>query len=323
MKQILIAGLFMLTQMACAAGPQLVHNPFRVTPTATHLASTLIALHHLPPEIALKIIRDKNNHFLSAAGVAVMQKQQRRIWIEDRQINISKIKQLLNALDTPAHQVLLKARIVSIDDTYARDLGLLFQTSAKSATKTLTGIGSFAVPIANLGNGILLDAKLEALEKNGHAKVISSPEIVTLDHQQAMIEAGEEVPYQQKTYNNGTSVAFKKAVLRLQVTPNILANQRVLLDLHINQDKVSALTVQGVPAIHTQQLQTQVELNNKQTFMLGGIIEASSATQRQGIPYLQNIPVLGYLFRTHHKGHGRRELLIFITPDILALEKLG
>ncbi|PHQ78794.1 MAG: secretin, partial [Coxiella sp. (in: Bacteria)] len=258
------------------------------------------------------------NNFLSPQGVAVAEEKLHQLWLHDTAPKLAVIRRFIKTIDRPQHEFLLKARIVSVDDEYVRDLGILFQSSQKSSKgDAITSLGSFAVPIANLGNGGLLDVELNALEKNGHAKVVSSPQIVVLDHHQAMIESGEEVPYQQETVNGGTNVAFKKAVLKLEVTPHLLTNNRLLLDLHINQDKVSALTVQGVPAIHTQQLTTQVELNNEQTLALGGIYELNRSNQHRGVPFLNKIPLLGYLFRTHHQLRDQREMLVFITVDIL------
>ncbi len=126
------------------------------------------------------------------------------------------------------------------------------------------------------------------------------------------------MPYQQEAAYGATSISFKKAVLKLQVTPHILSPGRVLLNLHVNQDKVGLLTVKGVPTIHTQQLSTQVELNNQQTFALGGIYETNRSDQIEGLPFLQNIPLLGYLFRTHHGSHAKREMLVFVTVDFLS-----
>ena len=238
------------------------------------------------------------------------------------------MKNLIAAVDRPRQQLLLKARIVSIDNNFVRDLGALFETSqpfmatagrgnTNLATPPSSAIGSFTIPIANLQDGYLLDVKLNALEKTGHAKVVSSPELVTLDHDPAIIESGEEIPYQQETLSGGTSVSFKKAVLKLQVTPHILPNHDILLDLSVNQDKVSLLTVQGVPAIHTQQVSTEIEVKNKQTFVLGGVYEESVSNQKQGIPYLQAVPLLGYLIQNNQRVNEQRDLLVFVTVEII------
>lgn len=303
--------------------PSSLHNPFanHATVTTPTLTTTVIALHYADPSHVKSLLTNKANNLITDNDLVLVQPQQRRLVIQATAAQLKKIKQLVTILDQPQHQLLLKARIVSVDDEFVRDLGVLF-TSSKKGIATAGGqlahsMNNFTMPIANLGNGQLLDVRLKALEKTGHARLVSAPQIVALNEHPATIEAGEEVPYQQETANGGTSIAFKKAVLKLQVTPHILSRQRVLLDLRVNQDKVSALTVQGVPAIHTQQIATQVELKNKQTFVLGGVYETKYSDQHQGIPLLKDIPGLGYLFRTHHRQHDKREMLVFMTVDVL------
>ena len=173
------------------------------------------------------------------------------------------------------------------------------------------------IPIAAFSQGILLEATLTALEQSGHAQLISDPQIVTLDKHTALIEAGQEVPYQQTTEGGGTSIAFKKAVLRLQVTPEIQSPKSVLLHLTINQDEVSDLTVNGVPAINTQQLKTQVYMKNRETLVLGGVVQENKSDQHEGLPFLSKIPYLGVLFRYQKRTADRKQLLIFVTPVIM------
>ncbi len=227
----------------------------------------------------------------------------------------------------PPQQILIKAHIVNIDHNYSRELGLSFSTSANSLI-TPGGFNmnlpnpdgnssDFIIPIAALGQSIVLNATLSALEKAGHVQLISDPQLVTLDKQPAIIEAGQEVPYQQSTEGGGTSVTFKKAVLRLQVTPEIQPNQSILLHLVINQDQVSDLTINGAPAISTQQLKTQVRVKNNHTLVLGGVLQEDKSGERQGIPFLSKIPFLGALFSYQKQSHDRKQLLVFVTPVIL------
>jgi type IV pilus assembly protein PilQ len=226
----------------------------------------------------------------------------------------------------PTKQVLIKAHIVNIDRNYTQSLGLSFNTITNTLSSpsgytlnlpilanTATGI---SIPIAELGQGILLEATLSALEQEGHAESISDPQLLTLDNQPALLESGEEMPYQQTSEGGGTTISFKKAVLRLKVTPHIQLPNHILLDLVINQDRVSSLTVNGVPAIKTQQLQTQVLMKNQSTLVLGGIFEENTSEDHQRIPYLSKIPILGYLFSHRQKNNDRRQLLIFVTPII-------
>jgi type IV pilus assembly protein PilQ len=224
-------------------------------------------------------------------------------------------------------QVLIKAHVVNIDRSYTHELGIGFGTSSGTFKSPEgfninlpaadTDSGHLVIPIAEFSQGVLLEATLTALEKSGHAQLISDPQIITLDKQAAIIEAGQEVPYQQLNESGGTNVTFKKAVMRLQVTPEIRSPHSVLLHLNINQDQVSDLTVNGVPAINTQQLKTQVLMQNHDTLILGGVMQENKVDQREGIPFLSKIPYLGALFRYQKHSNIRKQLLIFVTPIIL------
>src|SRR3990167_7715795 len=201
----------------------------------------------------------------------------------------------------------------------------LFQTdnTTKNSSASLTmdepdttdNAGQFTLTIAKLAESRLLDLQISALEQEGHASLISSPALMTLDNQAAVIQSGAEVPYQEMTLSGGTSVSFKKAVLRLKVTPKQMTDDHILLHISLNQDKVSALTVKGVPAIQTQQITTQVVVKNHQTIVLGGILETTHAHQKVGLPVADKIPVLGKLFTHHTVLTKQQELLIFITPS--------
>ena len=307
--------------------PTRLHNPFMSNDSTSVLQSLLIPLQYIDPKEVAALVKDQKSLLLSAQSLVVVQEKEHTVWVQGNATDIRTIKNLVASIDRPRQQLLLKARIVSIDNNFVRNLGVLFQSSqvltalstraTNNSVSPGNAIGSFTIPIANLQDGYLLDVKLNALEKSGHAKVVSSPELVTLDHDPAVIESGEEIPYQQETLSGGTAVSFKKAVLRLQVTPHILPDQHILLDIHVNQDKVSLLTVQGVPAIHTQQVSTQIEVNNKQTFVLGGVYEDSLSNETQGVPYLRDIPVLGYIFRSNRHINEQRELLVFVTVEVI------
>lgn len=225
-----------------------------------------------------------------------------------------------------SQQILIKAHIVNVDHNYTHELGLSFSTDS-NLFKTSSGFtlnlpsaqaeaDALSFPIAAITRSAILNATLTALEASGHAQLLSDPQIVTLDQQPAVIEAGQEVPYQQSE-ENGTSIAFKKAVLRLKVIPQIQANRTVLLKLTINQDQVSDLSVNGSPAINTQLLQTQVIMNDHDTLVLGGVLQENKTDQQQGIPFLCQIPFIGALFRYHKKTDEQKQLIIFVTPIIL------
>ncbi|HYF97400.1 MAG TPA: secretin, partial [Coxiellaceae bacterium] len=238
---------------------------------------------------------------------------------------LNEIKNIIAKLDIPVKQILIKARIINLDERYLQNLGISFGTQI---TNNDTGLnleeaavnfqsGQFNIPIVKLQNNEFIDLQLNALEQDGHAQIISSPELITNNLIAASIQSGEEVPYQEQTINGNTSVTFKKAVLKLKVTPNIMPQQKILLQLEINQDKISTLSVQGVPVIRTQELITEVLLNSKETVVLGGIYEQSNSQAFNQVPLLNKIPLVGRLFRQRQTLRERKKLLIFITPQIL------
>ena len=274
-----------------------------------------------------ELISDKKLGLLSKNGAIHVDSSHHRLWIHDTIQHINRIKHLILRFNKPLKQILLRARIVDIDSHYLRSLGVIFSTQRRTlggnrydfdthSKKSQTG--QFNIPLMKLNGGQLLDAKLSALQKQGHAQMISKPELVTLNGKTATIEAGEEVPYQETTVSGATNVAFKKAVIKLKVTADITPAKTILLNLNINQDKVSALTVNGVPAIHTQQMSTHVRMQDNQTLVLGGILEQTQSDQVEGIPVLSKIPLLGVLFRSKRHNQQTKELFVFITPSIVS-----
>ena len=148
--------------------------------------------------------------------------------------------------------------------------------------------------------------------------------MITADGQEANIEQGREIPYQSGTSgsNQGTSVQFKKAVLSLNVTPKITPNKKVIMNLNVTQDSVGDYvpTSEGgsVPSIDTRSLTTQVLVDNGDTVVLGGIFEQTNRDTTNGVPFISKIPLLGSLFKGHSRQRDKQELLIFVTPKILA-----
>ena len=179
--------------------------------------------------------------------------------------------------------------------------------------------GSIAFNI--LTDSLLLGLELTALESSGLAEIVSQPKVITGDKQKATIESGQEIPYQVLT-ENGVTIQFREAVLKLDVTPQITPDNRVIMDLIINQDSVSDVEVvsntSAVPIIDTNELNTKVLVGDGQTIVLGGIFQQNSVTGQSKVPLLGDIPVLGRLFRQDVKREEKQELLIFITPRILS-----
>lgn len=293
------------------------------------LHNTLFRLSYAKASDLTVLLQDKNSHLLSEQGSVVADTRTNALWIRDNIAHLQQIKLFLHDMDVPARQIQIAARIVNVDEDSVEELGLKFGTvSTTTATKppgelsmdmplSIEDIGHFTVAIAKLSEGTLLDMELSALEREGRAQLISNPELITSDRQSASIESGQEIPYQEKTSSGATSISFKKAVLSLKVIPEISPENKILLNLTVNQDKISALSVNGVPAISTQQVQTQILVNNGETIVLGGIYEESNSHIHERIPFWGSIPVLGALFTNKQTHAERKELLIFVTPKII------
>ena len=167
----------------------------------------------------------------------------------------------------------------------------------------------------------LLDLELSALESEGEGEVISTPRVVTANQAEAFIQQGVEIPYQQASSSGATNVQYKEAVLELKVTPLITPDNRVQLDLAIKQDTVGEI-FQGelgaeIPSIDTRELNTTVLVANGDTVVLGGIFQDERKSNENKVPWLGDIPGLGYLFRNRSNATKKRELLIFVTPSIV------
>jgi type IV pilus assembly protein PilQ len=169
-----------------------------------------------------------------------------------------------------------------------------------------------------LSDNVLLGLELSALQQSGHAEIVSQPKVITGDKQQAHIESGTEIPYQEASSSGATSTAFKEAVLKLDVTPQITPDDRIIMDLVVNQDSVGEETSAGIPTIDVTELETQVLVANGQTVVLGGIFQTQRVNSVEKVPFLGDVPYLGRLFRKDINSEDKRELLIFITPKILA-----
>jgi type IV pilus assembly protein PilQ len=162
-----------------------------------------------------------------------------------------------------------------------------------------------------------LNLELSALEADGKGKIISSPRVVTEDNVAAIIEQGVELPYQQATSSGATSVAFRKASLRLEVTPQVTPDGNVVLEVDVAKDSRGENTTAG-PAINTQHVKTKVMVENGGTVVLGGIYQQSETNDTTQVPVLGNIPVVGNLFKSTARSTSKTELLVFITPRIVA-----
>ena len=162
----------------------------------------------------------------------------------------------------------------------------------------------------------MLNLELSALEADGKGKVVSSPRVITADQKKALIEQGKELPYQVATSSGATSIPFRKANLKLEVTPQITPEGNVILDVDVNKDSVGQSTTAGF-AINTKHVKTQVLVENGGTVVIGGIFEQNDREDVTKVPFLGDLPYLGYLFKTRTNTTEKTELLIFLTPKVV------
>lgn len=272
---------------------------------------------------------------LSARGSLTVDTRTNRLLMRDDARHLAILKAWAQEMDLPVGQVELAAHIVSMSETSLRELGVKWSLAEASNTpgfgKLTTLSSQQAVSHAdtrvgfNIGriSGRLLELELSALEQKQLVEIIASPRLLASHMQPASIKQGSEIPYQVSRGENGaTSVEFKEAVLGMEVTPTVLQQNRVRLKLRISENTPGQALKQEngeVLAIDKQEIETQVEVKSGETLALGGIFSQKKKSSRDGIPLLSDIPLLGQLFRHDGKGKERRELVVFITPRILAV----
>jgi type IV pilus assembly protein PilQ len=260
---------------------------------------------------------------------------------------------VVDQLDKPTPQVLIEAFIVEANKDVARELGIQWGGLVRTGKGTGVGFGtgrdngvlgdtvgtavdpvsgsvvdlpansirgfepfSLGLVYQNLGD-LLLTAQLSALQDKGKLNILSSPSITTLDNQTAFIESGEDIPFQ--TVEDGeVNVEFKKAVLSLKVTPHVIDDRTLKMYINVHKDEADfTRQVLGNPTILTRNAETNIIQLNGQTIVIGGLSEETSARGDTGVPFLEDIPGLGYLFKRKSTNDRLEDLLIFITPHIL------
>jgi type IV pilus assembly protein PilQ len=179
------------------------------------------------------------------------------------------------------------------------------------------GAATFAVSLFNSSLTRLLNLEISAMEADGKGKIVSSPRIVTADQVKALIEQGTELPYQQATSSGATSIAFRKANLKLEVTPQITPEGNIILNVDVNKDSVGRSTTNGF-AIDTKHIQTQVLVENGGTVVIGGIFEQNEREDVTKVPVLGDIPGVGNLFKQRTRTANKSELLVFISPKMIS-----
>ena len=179
------------------------------------------------------------------------------------------------------------------------------------------GAASFALTLFSAASNHLMALEISALEADGKGKVVSSPRVITADQVKALIEQGTELPYQVASSSGATSIAFRKANLKLEVTPQITPEGSVSLDLDVTKDSVGQATAAGF-AINTKHIKTQVLVENGGTVVIGGIFEVNENESETKVPFLGDLPGIGYLFKTRQRSTNKQEMLVFITPKVVS-----
>ncbi|MDF1759265.1 MAG: secretin [Coxiellaceae bacterium] len=302
-----------------------MNSPFDINSQAPDTNKTqIIHLKYISSQAANKLITKHTHQLFTNKTTVIALQNQHALWAHGSSRDIRLLRQFIALIDHSTPQIKISARVVTIDRRYLRSLGIEFKTTTvdgealqMNMPQSSTRAGTALITIARLGNNKLLDMQISALEKSGHAHVIAQPILITKNNQAAIIESGQEVPYQQSTSSGATNIAFKKAVLRLSVTPELINRKQILCHIDIHQDKVSPINVQGVPIISTQHIKTNARINNQHTLVLGGILNQTDENHVEGIPGLSKIPLLGNLFKHTRHQHTEQQLLIFVTPSIV------
>lgn len=267
---------------------------------------------------------------LSERGQAIVDERTNSIIITDTADRIEAFRRLVDQIDIPIRQVMIEARIVVANTDFRRELGINWgAVSTEESSDTVTEVeGSVNLgvpgPAGTLALGVLndndfLDLELSALENTGFAEIVSQPKVITGDKQRATISSGTEIPYQEASASGATTTSFKEAVLKLDVTPQITPDNRIIMDLVINQDTVGQILVEsGIPTLDVTELTTKVLVANGQTVVLGGVFTIETIKGESKVPFLGDIPYLGRMFKNDVTENNKTELLLFITPKIMA-----
>ena len=302
-------------------------------------------------DIAGQIQSSGSARILSTRGSVIAEPRTNQLFVTDVPSKLEQVQQLISKLDVAVRQVMIEARIVEADDTFGKSLGVRLGGGSRQdpavsgganfgstysavsstagptlastpfvnlpATPTSGQAATFALSLFNQGATRFLSMEISALEADGKGRIVSSPRVVTADQVKALIEQGTEFPYQTATSSGATSIAFRKANLKLEVTPQITPEGNIILDLDINKDSRGETTSAGI-AINTKHVQTQVLVENGGTVVIGGIFEQTERDDVNKVPVLGDLPALGNLFKTRSRVSNKSEMLIFITPRVLS-----
>lgn len=322
------------------------------------LRSDFIQVNYAKAEDLAALLKAEENRLLSERGNVTVDIRTNTLLVQDTVAKLEDIRRLLQRLDIPVRQVLIESRIVIANNDFAKDLGVRFGANFDGSfgdNFTLTAgalpghiDNTFGIapgieingegdnqeglmvnlPVTAPSGGLnflvgkvgtyLLQLELTAMQTEGRGELVSSPRVITSDQTQATIKQGVEIPYQEATSSGATKIAFKEALLKLDVTPHITPDDRVRMDLVINKDNPDfSRAVLGVPPIDTREIETTVLVDNGETVVLGGVFERNKSNNTEKVPFFGDIPYAGVLFRRNERVDNNNELLIFVTPKIL------
>lgn len=321
------------------------------------LRTEFIQINYAKASEIAALLKSEKNSLVSARGSVTIDDRTNTLLVQDTAEKLQELRRVIATLDIPVRQVLIESRVVIASDDFAKDLGVKFglsraatiddrniwvggkltgDTAFSSPTAFFTGDPTAAVenmlvslpvagPAASLGLAVgkvgshLLQLELSALQAEGRGEIVSSPRVVTSDKHKARVEQGIEVPYQEASSSGATTTAFKKAVLALEVTPQITPDNRVILDLMVSKDSPDfARALNNVPPVDTRKVNTQVLVDNGETVVLGGVYEQTKTNNSTRVPFFADLPFIGALFRSKSTSDRKAELLIFVTPKILS-----
>lgn len=260
--------------------------------------------------------------------------------VKDIEPALAEMRALLKNLDLPEKQVLIEARIVEATSTFTRDLGVQWGLHYKDGSASILNVnamdagfggivtpppasgfptatssgGAVGISFGKLTNNFQVDLRLSAAAVAGLVKIVSTPKVVTLNNKAAKISQGQSIPYQ-TTSAEGTKTEFVEAALTLEVTPHITADGSISMKIKASNNSAGT---GSPPPINKKEATTELLVKNSETTVIGGIYVDSDTDENRGVPFLMDIPLLGWLFKSNTKNKTKTELLIFITPKIVS-----
>jgi type IV pilus assembly protein PilQ len=313
------------------------------------LYSEFIQVNYAKASDLASLLKSTDTTLMSDRGMVTTDERTNTLLVQDTAAKLVEVRQLVATLDIPVRQVLIESRIVIASNDFSRDLGVKFGWSKQTTFNddniiavggTLNDIrgnniidpgfspdgllvdlpvigatSSIGLAVGKIGS-YMLNLELTAMEAEGQGEVISSPRVLTSNQKTAFIQSGVEIPYQEATSSGATSVSFKDAVLELKVTPQITPDDRIIMDLDVKKDSVGEIFL-GVPSIDTNEVSTQVLVDNGETLVLGGIYEQEKIEEIDRVPFFGSLPLVDWMFKNTSITNDKAELLIFVTPKIV------